>query len=285
MPWMACTIFSLLLLGVHVPPAAAQIEKGRYKLGLFLDKRGNSQDGDVLNAATDAFIAAHRFSMVARSQLDAVLTEKDLQAFLGGQANDKLTDLLGLDLLGIVGYTVEPSPRSQGKYAPTWIIDVRLVDVKTVLLLTTVTSNRPSLLSPVSTTPREAGRLLYQSIREAFPPLGYVVHVNDREVIIDLGSGAGLREGDVLEVLQEGKQFIHPVTGKLLTAPMEVIGKLKVLTTSPQSSACKIKAAKGAIRDANLVRLKGNSSLIVKWLSAVHLLKKDVKDKNSELLQ
>ncbi len=269
MSWKACTIFSVLLLTVHVRPVVAQAEKGRYKLGLVLEKKGNSQEGDVLNAATDALVATHCFSIVARSQLEAVFTEKDLQRFLDGQANDNLADSLGLDLLGVVGYTVESSERPQKKYAPTWIIDVRLIAVKTALLLGTVTSNRPGLSS--APTPREAGQRLYQSIREAFPPTGYIVGVTGKEVIIDLGSEAGLKDGDILEV-GERTQYIHPVTGERLLGPMSVIGELKVLATSSQTSACKIRSARGAVRTTNLVRLKRQRSLIVKWLSVFHRL-------------
>jgi hypothetical protein len=280
---MSLKLLPLLLLGflAATPPAAAQGEKGLYKMGLLLADDDKRHGGDVLNAATDAFVAARRFTMVERKQLNAVFTEKDLQEFIGGKVNNKLSDVLGLDLLGVVDFTVETT-RPPGKEAKTtWIIDVRLVDVKTAAILATVTSNRPTLLLP-SSTPREAGELLFKSIREAFPPMGYVIQVDGKEVIIDLGNDAGLKKGDDLEVVQEGDQIIHPVSGQVMTGPMKVIGQLTVVSSSAQLSTCKLKS-KGVAPLASMVRLKGSNSLIVKWLLALPRLKKEFEEKKEEL--
>ena len=287
-------LLPLLLLGLlgAALPAVAQVEKSLYKLGLISQEKEKKNENDkekryredVLNAATDAFLATRRFTMVERKQLDAILTEKSLQDFIGGQVNNKLTDLLSLDLVGVVGYTVETPKAPKGEPSVTkCIIDVRLIDVKTASLLATVTSDRPDLaLVMPSSIPREAGQILYKSIRDAFPPLGYVVSVNGKEVVVDLGSEAGVKTGDTLELLQEGKQIIHPVTGKVLSAPMTVIGELKVVTASPQVSTCKAKS-KGEVPIASLVRLKGSKSLILDWASKIPFLKNNLKSKKKEV--
>jgi hypothetical protein len=280
----------LLLLPLAAPaPLAAQDEKPLYKLGLIIgdDKARKSEkekmiDAEVLNAATDAFLAARRFKMIERNQLGAVFTEKSLQDFIGGKVNNKLTDVLDLDLVGVVGHTVETNKSEKGEVQTKWIIDVRLIDVKTAALLTTVTSDRESLLSMLPpATPREAGTLLAQSIREAFPPLGYIVQINGKEIVVDLGSEAGLKEKDTLEVVQEGEQIIHPVTGQVLAAPMKVIGELKVLSTSPQVAICKRTSGKGELKPSDMVRLKGTESSVVKWLKKVPIIKRQFgKDKD-----
>ncbi|HEY2293844.1 MAG TPA: hypothetical protein VGM86_24330 [Thermoanaerobaculia bacterium] len=279
----------ILLCLAAALPASAQVEKSHYKLGLISNEKNKGHETDkerryredVLNAATDAFVAARRFTMVERNQLNAVFTEKSLQEFIGGQVNNKLSDVLGLDLVGVVDYTVDTTRSPKGEPVVKCIIDVRLIDVKTASLLATVTSNRPSLLLP-SSTPREAGELLYRGIREAFPPVGYVVSVNGKEVVVDLGSEAGLQDGDTLEIVVEGEQIVHPVTGKVLSAPMKVIGELKVVTASPQISTCKIKS-KGEVRVASIVRLKESVSFIDKWGSKILLFKKTAKDKEEEI--
>ncbi|HEX5717283.1 MAG TPA: CsgG/HfaB family protein [Thermoanaerobaculia bacterium] len=284
-------LLAILLLLANASPSGAQVEKGLYKLGLISGEKEKKHESekerryrqDVLNAATDAFVATRRFTMVERNQLDAIFTEKSLQDFIGGQVNNKLTDVLGLDLVGVVGYTVETSKSSEGKPVTKCIIDVRLVDVKTASILATVTSDRPdlALLLP-SSTPREAEKLLYKSIRDAFPPLGYVVSVSGKDIIIDLGTEAGLKNGDTLEIVQEGEQIIHPVTGKVLSAPMKVIGELKVVTTAPQVSTCKLKS-KGMPPIASLVRLKGSRSLILDWGSRIPFIKNNVENKKKEV--
>lgn len=267
-------VFSLLLLPLAVPaPAMAQGEKPVYKLGLLVDEKDQDDknrtekkiDAEVLNAATDAFLSARRFKMIERNQLSAVFTEKSLQDFIGGRVNNKLSDVLDLDLVGIVGYTVETS---KSETTARWIIDVRLIDVKTASLLTTITSDRASfqnMLPPAS--PREASFLLAQGIREAFPPLGYVVKIDGKDIMIDLGSEAGLKEKDTLEIVQEGEKFPHPVTGELLSSPLKVVGELKVVSASPQVAICRSK--RGGVQMGNIVRLKGTESAALKWLMRV----------------
>lgn len=286
----------LLLLPLLIAPlpASAQVEKSQYKLGLISDvKEKNHYENekerryreDVLTAANAAFVAARRFTMVERRQLDAVFTEKSLQEFIGGQVNNKLTDLLGLDLVGVVSYTVDVSKSPKGELKTKCSIDVRLIDVKTASILATLSSNNPELTSSLllpSSTPREAGELLYESIREAFPPMGYVVNVNGKEVVVDLGSEAGLKDGDTLEIVTEGEQIIHPVTGKVLSAPMKVIGELKVVTASPQISTCKIKS-RVEVRPANIVRLKGTKSIFSKWFQRIPFIKKNAQEKEEEI--
>jgi len=264
-------------------PAPAEGEKSIYKLGLILgdEKQNKGHNDEAINAVTDAFVDSRRFTLVERKQLNAVLTEKNLQEFIGGQVNNKLSDLLGLDLVGVVAYNVEKIQSPEGKLVPNWILEVRLIDVKSAQVLSTLTSERASLLS--STTPREAGRRLFHSIREAFPPMGYVVRVDGKEILINLGSEAGVKDGDTLEIVQQGEQIPDPVTGQLLSAPMKVIGELKVLSTSPQISICKFKSKKGEVGPTTLVRLQGKSSLIIEWLSKVPRLKQELKRKNSEI--
>ncbi|HSS75482.1 MAG TPA: CsgG/HfaB family protein [Thermoanaerobaculia bacterium] len=279
----------LLLFLASALPASAQVEKGHYKLGLISNEKNKNHESDkerryredVLNAATDAFVASRRFTMVERNQLDSIFTEKSLQEFIGGQVNNKLTDVLGLDLVGVVGFTVDVSKSPKGEPVTKCIIDVRLIDVKSASILATVTSDRPDLFLPNS-TPREAGELLYKGIRDTFPPLGYVVSVTGKEAIVDLGSETGLKDGDTLEMVAEGEQIIHPVTGKVLSAPMKVIGELKVVTAAAQISTCKIKS-KGEVRPANLVRLKGGVSLFEKVFQKIPFIKHNLKDKADEV--
>jgi hypothetical protein len=277
-------LLMLLLPLTAATPAAGQAEKPVYKLGLTLgekDKRQSEKeqriDEEVLNAATDAFATARRFKMVERNQLGTVFTEKSLQDFIGGKVNNKLTDVLDLDLIGVVGHTVETSKSLNGENQTKLVIDVRLMDVKTASLLTTITSERAtlqSLLPPA--TPREAGSLLAESIREAFPPFGYVVQVTGKDIMVDLGTEAGLKDGDTLEVVQEGEQIIHPVTGQVMSAPLKVVGQLKVVSASPLVSICKVKSMKGELQLANVVRLKGSESKIINWIKKIPVIKQVV---------
>lgn len=276
-------LISLLLVLAAAPAAQAQVEKSVYKMGLILPQKDRRFDGEVFDAASVAFVAAKRFKVIERRELNAVFTEKDLQEFIGGQVNNKLSDVLGLDFIGIVGYSVETKHVPGGKPETTWIFDVRMVDVKTAAVVLTLTSDRPSLLPPK--TPRDAGKLLFEAIREAFPPVGYVIQINGKKVIVDLGSETGVKEGDTLEIVQQGEEIIHPVTGQVLPAPLEVVGELKVVSTAPQISTCKLKSMKnkGEVTVASLVRLEERDSRFLGWMQKIPLLKNEWKKKNDEI--
>lgn len=256
---MSRSIFSVLLtvlvsFSIAAPAGADVGAKNIYKLGLVLgDSKDKRVDADVLNLATNVFVETRRFKMVERKQLNAILTEKSLQSFLG-KGNKKLSDLLGLDFVGIVGYTVE-SQRSGTVTRNVVTLDVRMADVKTGEILATITSDRDSLTPP--TTIRAASRLLFQSIREAFPPIGYVIKTTKDSVVVDLGTDAGVKKGDILEIVREGEEIIHPRTGEVLPAEWIVIGELKVGATSAQISHCK--SRKGEATLNSIVRLKAKN--------------------------
>ncbi|HYO14372.1 MAG TPA: CsgG/HfaB family protein [Thermoanaerobaculia bacterium] len=242
---------------------AGQVEKPVYKMGLVLSKGKwkSDLDQDVLNAATRAFVDARRFNMVERSQLDAVFTEKDLQGFLG-KGNKELSDVLGLDFIGLVAYNTETKKLAGASSAKVFMIEVRLVDVKTGSILMTLTSERSDLLV-APTSPNEAGNQLFENVREAFPPLGYIIKVSGKEIVVDLGSGAGVKKGDTLEVVREGEEIIHPRTGEILPAELVVVGKLKVVSASSDRSLCKLSS--GEVDLGSPVRFKGKSS----WLEQI----------------
>jgi hypothetical protein len=264
-------LLTFLVLHLASTAIAAAQDNYRYKLGLVLANHDQPNGADILNAATNAFVDTHRFVVVERSVIAEVVTEKILQEFLDGNTNNKLSDTLRLDLLGIVNFTMYIKHKSKDETESTWVIDVRLVDVKTAEIKTTISSERFRLLP--ATTIREAGRSLFRSIREAFPPAGYVVQVNGKEVIVDLGSAAGLKQGDRLEVFQESKPIIHPVTREVLATPMKMIGELKVTSVSLQMSTCKIKKAQGALRPGNPFRLQANSSILREWVHKLSISK------------
>lgn len=256
----------IVLLLLPAVQAAAQSDRAQYKIGLVIGNEERSRlDGDILTLSTEAFVLSRRFSVIERSQLDAVFTEKDLQGFLGSGNND-LSTVLGLDLLGIVEYTTEMAPSAQGGQHQVFYITVRLVNVTTGEILTTISTKREGAAAPA--TPREAGDLLFANIRAAFPPMGYVVKIDGDKLTVDLGESLGLRKGDFLEVVREGEQIIHPVTGLPLPAEQVVIATLRVVATSQQLSTCKLKSGDKGVDLGDRVRFKDEESYSQRVLDA-----------------
>ncbi len=270
--WLAIALIACAGL-VLATPAEAQVEKPQFKLGLVLGTKENRKlDDEVVAAATEAFVTSRRFTLVERQQLNAVLTEKDLQEFLGGQVNQKLTDVLGLDFIGLVGYSVDRVEALDGRLQVRFILNVRMIDVKTAAVVATLESVRSDLIQP--TNPREAGKALSQTIRESFPPVGYVIQIDGKDVLVDLGIEAGIREGDTLEVVREGERLLHPVYGTEMPAVMKVIGELKVASASPAMATCRAKGGKFDLAVKNLVRLKAKHSAWQDWIQKVPLVER-----------
>lgn len=242
----AITLGFIALFAWNVP-ASAKV----YQLGLVMAEREDRRiEGDILSAATSAFFESKRFIVIERAQLDKIFTERDLSDFITGSPGD-LSNLEGVDMLGLVSYSVENGVPGAGQ---NYYIEVRLTDVKTGQIVGNVSSRRDTFSDP--TTPHAAGRFLLQNIREMFPPEGYVVRISGDQVIVDLGEESGIQKGDTLEVIREDEEVIfHPVTGKPMPAQEKVVGTLKVVDPANQMSTCKMPKASG-IFVADRVRLQ-----------------------------
>lgn len=266
-------ILFALFVGASSLPLEAQVEKPIFKVGLVPGEFENPKlKEEVMTAASEAFVRSRRFEMIERQHLNAVLTEKDLQEFLGGQVNEKLSDVLGLDFIGIVGALTDKVEGIDGKPVTRFILTVRMIDVKTAKIIATLESVRAQLEPP--TNPREAGKALFETVREYFPPVGYVIQVDGKDVVVDLGAEAGLKQGDVLEIVREGERLIHPVYGTEMPAVMKVIGELKVSDVHPAMATCRVKGKAPAVELANVVRLKGGNSKWLEMLGKVPLMDK-----------
>jgi len=263
----AQTLLCLLLLAW-----AGAISAKDISLGLVLsDDKDRKLDAEILNETTEAFFKSRRFKLAERAELDAVIQEKGLQDFIGALNGDNaaagLEKLTGLDMIGLVTYSVERLTGSLSRY---WI-SVRLVSVASGDILDTVDSRREGLSEP--TTPHVAGENLFQNVRELFPPQGYIVRINGSEAVVDLGTEVGLKEGDTLEVFKEGDIILHPVTGKPLPGEEIVLGTLKVTRVSSQISTCKMKGSAGGL--GAQVRLKPKDQ---RFFKALNIFKKNSRD-------
>ncbi|PLX93116.1 MAG: hypothetical protein C0619_04735 [Desulfuromonas sp.] len=68
-----------------------------------------------------------------------------------------------------------------------------------------------------------------QSMADDFSPLdGYVIMPVDQEYLVDLDASKGLREGDILTLVEQGEKVIHPVTKEILGSLDRAKGFLQV---------------------------------------------------------
>lgn len=248
-------LFLLILLGSMI---ASETQAQPIKLALVMSKAekwDSQKKQEILDLATNAFVRSKRFTMIERSELDAIFTEKDLESFVKGTPGD-LSEISNLDMIGVVSYTTEPVTNGQGQSQTGYFFQVRLTNVRDSKLSDTISSRRESLILP--TTPSQAADHLLESVREMFPPEGYVIQLRRGEAVVDLGTEVGLRKGDHLEVIREGEPIVHPVTGAIIPQT-DVIATLKVDEVDNGIATCKVKSA-AQVALADRVRFVGRQS-------------------------
>lgn len=245
--------------------AAGTAEGQKIQLGLVLEQpepnNRNTRQLDVqaINAASDAFLRTRRFHVVERAELAKIFEEKSLKDILGDSDGNSLFETWGMDMIGFVSYKED---RSVGP--PIWVLTVRLADVSTGEVIDTVDSVRLSAIQP-SSLPL-AGDHLGANLRERFPPEGMIVRVlDDKKVVVDMGSGMGIREGDTLQLIQVGEPIIHP-DGHLLPGEEIEVGKLDVRKVSLQTSVCKVRSADVPIEIRQVVRYQGRFANAKRWV-------------------
>ncbi len=92
-----------------------------------------------------------------------------------------------------------------------------------------------------------------EGIKSFFQRQGFVVSVEGDKVIIDLGRGQ-VRERVFFEVIREGKDIVHPVTGKVLGKERQRIGRVRVVGVQELLSVARIEEGTG-IRTGDALKL------------------------------
>lgn len=243
------------LLGASAAPAQ------RTALGLVTDGDGwgkhKDLDAQAIHAATEAFLNTRRFDVTERMELAKIFQEKSLQDVLGGESGN-LFDLEGLDVLGFVSYEAEPQGYGE---PPLFTLRVRLAAVGTGEVLGTFDSVRVSAFP--STSLAKAGDKLAANLRDAFPPEGIVVRVVDpKQVVVDLGTSMGIKQGDSLVLFADSEPIIHPITGEELPGQEVELGKLKVQSVGLQVATCKVTSASMPIEVTQRVRFESKTKLL-----------------------
>ena len=265
-PVVVVVLLALVVSDLAVAQSASAEESrpGIHTLGLvsssFRDQRyrRNELEEEMMAAATRAFLASRRFTLIEREKLKAIFNEKDLATILEGGDND-LSKIKGVDYLGLLTYSSEREPSPQGGYQVTYWLEVQLTEVQSGQVMATVSSRSETHLGPATSIPIAGDRLL-ENLREMYPPQGFIIHISPERVLVDLGEAMGVKKGDKLQVVRKGERIIHPVSGRLMPAEDILVGTLKVVELSQAMATCKVKSADGELQLADRVRLRADMS-------------------------
>lgn len=185
---------------------------------------------DLLDKLITEFVHLNRFKVIERSQLEKILQEQKLG----------LTGIIDASTAVEVGKTAGVDAVVFGSIASdkrAVTIDARLVDTETAEIITSrdAFSKNLSLLNLSQMISEVA-----QKIRADLPVANGLVIRTDDGMLVDLGSGNGVRKGMKCTVYREGAPIIHPVSGDTLDTQKQQICEIQLTDVFDGYSKAKV---------------------------------------------
>ncbi|MEO1132772.1 MAG: CsgG/HfaB family protein [Cyanobacteria bacterium J06639_1] len=278
----------LVAIAIAVFPLAGEAQSDRLRVAVLDFDFGSTGagayfGGDTTAAArglnellVDSLVEDGTYSVIERSQLEAVLTEQDLgdSGRINASTAAQLGQILGVDAL-IMG-TVTEYNLDQRQSGTTWPIRIvetnvnatvqlnaRMVSTSTAEILVTSegvgekSQSDTEALIVVNQT-ENARKLLSLAVEDAVDEIAddiisassklaalptvvpdisaTVADVFGSEITLNRGSSDGLRPGMVMSVEQVVREVIDPETGDVLRKVTQPIGQLEIVEVSDRSS-------------------------------------------------
>lgn len=226
--------------------------------------------GSLEGLVTSAFFNTHRFDLIERKQIDAVMAELKLNSteLVSGPSASKLGRLLGArymlfvevaewtdakDVLSTIGFA-----KKNAQVALTF----RVLDVSTSEILYSSTfrgeagssgislpffgkQNNSPINYALSICVAKAAYDFANKLKDR-PWTGSVVRIDGDIVTLNAGETQGMKEGMSLIAISKGEELIDPETGASLGTDDEVIGSLQITTVRENiSKAVIVEGCKG----------------------------------------
>ena len=185
-----------------------------------LEKKGDASAlaDTVYDSLLTAFVNQGRFQLVERAQLDLILQELKLSPtdLVDPQTAAKIGKIAAAE--GILIGTATETQKALEVFA-------RFVDVQTTTILAAEDVYGEDLDLRAVRTLMEG---LALKIRQRFPLVqGLVLKAEGKKIVVDLGNKQ-LKKYMKLIVFRDGEPIKHPLTGKLLGAPTQILAEAEV---------------------------------------------------------
>lgn len=256
--------------GFQVPNPAAYRAfpgQGQTAQGPAAPTRMGQIQPQIMSRVTMAFLKTGRFQLVERAQLDAVLREGKFEQ--SGLVDDATAARLGRQMgatfvlvgsyTGSLGHTAEVTTHFFGgktrEDAYPGHLEVRLNLVNTEdgsireAFLLHASSQDPKAYHSYELLLDDLTASLGKETAARFPLTGYVIKViSEREALVDLGRRQRLEQGARFQLVEQGADVVHPVTGKLIQGERRVLTQLQVTDVGEESSILKVTGDRATLK-------------------------------------
>lgn len=106
----------------------------------------------------------------------------------------------------------------------------------------------------ISRAVKEIAEKVLKKMRTINPLDMCIVEIEDKNVYINVGIEDGIKEGDIILVLKQGKKLVDPKTGEDLGCTEQLVGKMKVKTVYEKYAVCEIKSGEKKINKECVIR-------------------------------
>jgi len=224
-------------------------------------------EAQINQRVTMAFFKTGRFQLIEREQLNTVLKEGKFEQ--SGLVDDATAAKLGKQIgatyvlvgsyTGSIGHTVEVKTGFFGgksredSYPGHLEVRLRLVNtedgsIREAILLH-ATSMDPKAYHSYELLLDDLSSSLDKDAAARFPLMGYVIKViSDKEVLVDLGQNQRIEKGAGFQLVEQGEDVVHPVTGKRIKGERKVLTELKVTDVGEESSTLKVTGARATLK-------------------------------------
>lgn len=244
----AALIIGLVLIFCLPQPARSDFKKTKVAV-LDFELQGKGFETKDMGAIVSewlitALVKKGRFDVIERNLLKKIVQEHKL--VMTGIVDQKNASELG-KLLGVKVIISGTVMRLQD------IIEVnaRIIDVQSASIITAeiVKSTSAARLEDLVVQ-------MAEKIIKDFPLEGYIVHKDEKKVVIDLGKRAGVEKTMQFVVFREGNVIKHPKTGEVLDVEKIRTGVVEITSVSDKISNCKIikEEKPGAIEYGQMVK-------------------------------
>lgn len=239
------------------------------KVLAVLDFEGNERlagkvDLKMSDMLTTSIVKSGRFDVVERNKINRALSEQDLgmSGVIDEASAAAVGKLLGAEYV-VFGSITSATRKDVDKFGYMLVVievgvDVRAVNTTTGKILLSesaigiseskivksasgvIVTGAVDYNSAYADAARDAINKVGSAISDLSPLLGFVVAVNGRDVIIDVGEEQGVTLGDNFVLFSVQNEIIHPATGKHIGWNKMILCEVKIKSTEKVMSTGRI---------------------------------------------